>query len=232
VSGHPRAVAFGDAGVFVELGGEPGPSTSERVQDLAHRLAVATSAEPGWERPIAAATSVLVPVDPVTPGVPAAISRVQAIMAAGATARPWPGNAPSPEVIEIPVRYGGEDGPDLEIVAAMTGRAASDIIDIHTATTYAALFLGFAPGFAYLGPLDGSLLVPRRDVPREQVPAGSVAIAGPQTAVYSVSSPGGWWILGRTDLRVWDPDREPAALIRPGAHVRFVDAHRRSRASR
>ncbi len=131
----------------------------------------------------------------------------------------WPDVGPP---VEIPVRYGGEDGPDLPDVAARMGLSPSDVIERHASATYRVLFLGFAPGFGYLGPLAPSLVLPRRATPRVRVPAGSVAIAGPYTAVYPGESPGGWHVLGRSSAPIWDPRRDSPAMLQPGGIVRFV----------
>ena len=118
----------------------------------------------------------------------------------------------------IPVRY---DGPDLDEVAARLGLSSDEVIRRHTATTYRVYLLGFVPGFAFLGLLDPALELPRRSSPRLKVPAGSVAIAGRQTAVYPLDTPGGWHLLGRTDLALFDPQRDPPALLGVGDTVRF-----------
>ena len=130
-------------------------------------------------------------------------------------------NAPAVESVEhcIPVVY---DGPDLEEVARQTGLKVSDVIQRHTAPEYRVYLLGFVPGFAYLGELDPALVVPRHGSPRKRIPAGSVAIAGAQTAVYPLDTPGGWHLIGRTSVSVFDPTRDPAALLSPGDLVRFV----------
>ncbi len=125
--------------------------------------------------------------------------------------------------IEIPVTYGGTDGPDLEAVANQCGLAPDELIARHCAAVYHVYCLGFQPGFAYLGGLDPSLHVPRLANPRVQVPIGSVAIGGAQTAVYSTPSPGGWHIIGHTEVRMFDPYAEQAVLLRPGDTVRFVN---------
>ena len=140
--------------------------------------------------------------------------------AAPATVDPPP-DAP---LHELPVRYGGDDGPDLESVAEEVGHSPADVVELHAATTYEVLFLGFAPGFAYLGELEPPLVVPRLATPRPRVPAGSVAIAGPMTAVYPHASAGGWRLLGRTDALLFDPGATPPARLRPGDRVRFVPA--------
>jgi len=226
VSAHrPIVVPFGDAAVIVELGGTPGIDTARRLRRLAERIRIATAGQPGWSTPVPAATSILVPVDPVEPGVAVATGVVRSIVAdgAGETADGEPGaDAEAGAVIEIPVRYGGDEGPDLEAIAGLTNGTHGEVVEIHAAGTYTALFLGFAPGFAYLGPLDPRLVVARRATPRDRVPAGSVAIAGPQTAVYPAESPGGWWIIGRTSVQVWEATRDPAALIPAGSRVRFT----------
>ncbi len=128
---------------------------------------------------------------------------------------------PSTEVVEIPVMYTGED---LDEVSRLTGLDVPEIVARHTASTFTVAFCGFAPGFAYLVGGDPALHVPRRQTPRISVPAGSVAIAGQFSGVYPNASPGGWQIIGETPLKMWDLGRDPPALLRPGARVRFFDA--------
>jgi len=123
--------------------------------------------------------------------------------------------------IEIPVRYGGADGPDLAALAQHTGLSVDDVVKRHTQTEYVVFFLGFQPGFAYLGGLDPALAMPRRAEPRLEVPAGSVGIGGAQTGIYPAASPGGWQLLGRTELKLFDPARNPPTLMQPGDRVRF-----------
>jgi 5-oxoprolinase (ATP-hydrolysing) subunit B len=124
--------------------------------------------------------------------------------------------------IEIPVRYGGDEGLDLQSVAQACGLDADEVIALHCGAEYVVGFVGFLPGFAYLDGLDPRLHLPRRTQPRTRVPAGSVAIARAQSAVYPFDSPGGWHVIGRTAQRMFDPDCEPAALLQPGDRVRFV----------
>lgn len=130
---------------------------------------------------------------------------------------------------EVSTRAGAEvvidvvyDGPDLEEVARLTGLGVDEVVAAHTGTAWDVAFTGFAPGFAYLTGGDPRLHVPRRDTPRPRVPVGAVALAGPYSGVYPRESPGGWQLLGRTDAPLWDLDREPPALLRPGARVRFA----------
>jgi KipI family sensor histidine kinase inhibitor len=124
-------------------------------------------------------------------------------------------------LMEISVRYGGEHGPDLASLAEARDLSIEEVVALHTAPQYVVHFVGFVPGFAYLGGLDPRLATPRREVPRTSVPAGSVGIGGAQTGIYPIASPGGWHLIGRTDLRLFDPSREPAALLMAGDRVRF-----------
>jgi len=129
---------------------------------------------------------------------------------------------PEPRQVEIPVCYGGEFGPDLEDVAATHGISPKRVIERHTSATYLVYFLGFTPGFAYLGELPKELVTPRLPVPRKRVPAGSVGIAGNQTGVYPFETPGGWRLLGRTPVSMFRTDREGLSLLAIGDRVRFV----------
>ena len=138
------------------------------------------------------------------------LTGVRALDAAGAG---------TPHVVEIPVRY---DGEDLAGVAESTETSVDEVIALHAARQYVVAFCGFSPGFAYLRGLDDRLQIPRRATPRTRVPAGSVAIAAEYTAVYPRPSPGGWQLLGTTDVVMFDPERSPPALLQPGTHVRFI----------
>ena len=121
--------------------------------------------------------------------------------------------------VEIPTHY---DGPDLVETAERSKLSVEDLVALHTGRVYRAYFIGFLPGFAYCGVLDQRIVAPRLVRPRERVPAGSVAVADGQTSIYPFESPGGWRLIGRTDVRVFDSTREPPVLIRPGDRVRFV----------
>ncbi|RQS18827.1 allophanate hydrolase [Burkholderia sp. Bp8992] len=126
--------------------------------------------------------------------------------------------------VEIPVEYGGAAGPDLAAVAAHTGLPADEVVARHAAGEYVVFFVGFQPGFAYLGGLDASLHTPRRAAPRLEVPAGSVGIGGAQTGIYPATSPGGWQLIGRTSQVLFDPARPQPTLLLPGDRVRFTIA--------
>ncbi|MCI1016612.1 5-oxoprolinase subunit PxpB [Herbaspirillum sp. C7C2] len=137
----------------------------------------------------------------------------------------WPGLHASRyqgRVVEIPVVYGGDAGPDLENVARHTGLSREEVIRRHSAGDYVVYFLGFMPGFAYMGGLAPELATPRHTTPRMTIPAGSVGIGGEQTGIYPMPSPGGWQVIGQTALHLFDPAQEPPTLLRPGDHVRFT----------
>jgi KipI family sensor histidine kinase inhibitor len=125
-------------------------------------------------------------------------------------------------IVDVPVRYGGEAGPDLPGVAAACGLHPDDVCARHAAAEYVVCFVGFLPGFPYLGLLDPAIRLARRELPRATVPAGSVAIAGEYTGIYPWASPGGWHLIGRTDMRLFDLGAEPPATLSPGVRVRFL----------
>lgn len=126
------------------------------------------------------------------------------------------------QMIEIPVCYRGEFAPDLDAMAVLTGLTTSEIVRRHSKATYMVRMLGFMPGFPYLDGLPKELHAPRREQPRVEVPAGSVAIGGAQTGIYPVISPGGWQIIGRTPLKLFDPRRKTPALLKAGDRISFV----------
>jgi len=129
---------------------------------------------------------------------------------------------PESRLVEIPVIYGGESGPDLSVVAEHAAMTPYQVVELHSSNDYVVFFIGFQPGFPYLGGLDPRLHIPRRAEPRVAVPAGSVGIGGSQTGVYPLASPGGWQLIGQTRTALFDPLQQPPTLLRPGDRVRFV----------
>lgn len=221
-----RVEAFGDSALLVRFGERIDPTLNARAHELAAELEAFRSSDGRFGQPVAAHASVLVPFDPLAVERDEAVTTVASLareVAAGAVgAGGWSAGSSAGRLVEIPVRYGGDDGPDIDAVAEFAGLKASDVVELHAAAEYRVWFLGFAPGFGYLGPLANELVVPRLPTPRERVPAGSVGIAGPQTAVYPLAMPGGWRLIGRTDTPMWDVRRDPPALLAPGDRVRFV----------
>ncbi|HEY7598393.1 MAG TPA: 5-oxoprolinase subunit PxpB [Candidatus Limnocylindrales bacterium] len=220
--GRAEVVAVGDAALLVRLGEGIDPATNRRVHALAERVsaAAATDAGAGLGTPVPAYASLLVPFDGLRLSEGDARARLEPLLK-GVAVADFAADEPP---LEIAVRYGGADGPDLDEVAERTGLSAGQVVELHCSVEYRAYMLGFAPGFAYLGELPAVLELPRRDSPRQRVAAGSVAIAGRQTAVYPLPTPGGWQLIGRTEAPLWDPRRSPPALITPGRRVRFVPA--------
>lgn len=214
----PRLVPLGEEGWLVVLGDSVDRTVHRRVLELTH--VVETSGIPGVLEVVPGYCTLAVCFDPAlapAPEVGAALTKLLQPPRGNVGAPPPP--APEPSTLHvIPVRY---DGPDLEEVSRRTGLPQEEVVRRHSAVEYFVYLLGFMPGFAYLGDLDPLLALPRRTTPRTRVPAGSVAIAGSQAAVYPLATPGGWHLLGRTDTVMFDPDRNPAALLAPGDRVRF-----------
>jgi len=129
---------------------------------------------------------------------------------------------PTPRHHEVPTVYGGEHGPDLDDVARITGLSPEEVVGLHASAEYTVAFLGFVPGFAYLSGLPEALRLPRLPSPRRRVAPGSVGVAGGQTAVYPLATPGGWRLIGRTNRTLFRPEREPPAVLAVGDRVRFV----------
>lgn len=209
----PRIRAMGDAAVLVELGNVLDAALNARVHALARRIEHArgvTATVPGY-------TTLLVEYEPARCEYDALCHEIENALEA-VDALP----VRETRVIEIPTRYGGEFGPDLEFVARHNGLTTREVIEIHARATYQVFMLGFAPGFPYLGIVDENIAAPRLETPRARVPAGSVGIAGRQTGIYPRVSPGGWRLIGRTDVKLFDPTREPPTLLRAGDHVKFV----------
>lgn len=183
----------------------------DQVQGLYDALVAAPPA--GVVDLVPAARTVLVVVDP-------AVTTLGALEQALRSTVPGSGRREHGELVEVPVVY---DGDDLADAAALLGCDAAELVRRHTGAAWSVAFCGFAPGFGYLVSPDWTAEVPRRDSPRTRVPPGSVALAGPFSGVYPRESPGGWQLVGRTPLQVLDLTREPAALLRPGVRVRFVE---------
>jgi KipI family sensor histidine kinase inhibitor len=198
-------LTFGDAALLVEL---------DDLDEVLRLAAAVRSA--GWDGVldvVPAARTVLVVTEPGTALEPL-VKQVTSLSTSAVSATPTDIGEP----IEIAVTY---DGPDLTEVARLTGLSEDEVVKAHTGRPWRIAFGGFAPGFAYLTGGDPRLAVPRRAEPRTTVPAGAVGLAGEYSGVYPRSSPGGWQLIGRTDAVLWDADRDPPALLSPGASVRF-----------
>ena len=218
----PRVVPAGDSAILIELGSEIAPEISSMVFALTD-LVKDAGLNSGLEV-LPTYRSVLVYYDPL---VSSYVEMFDAVN--GALERlvePVNVNS-SVKIIEIPVVYGGDDGPDLDFVANHAGITEDAVTDLHSGTDYRVYMLGFSPGFPYLGGLDERIAAPRLKTPRVLVPAGSVGIAESQTGVYPNAGPGGWRIIGRTSVTLFDVNSSTPSLITPATKVRFipVDQH-------
>jgi antagonist of KipI len=216
-SGRCRTVAAikeaGDSALVLEL--EPVIRADVNGRVIAIAGAMRDDALAGVRDVVSTYRSVAVYFDPL-------IADVRDVMASLERAAAAPPSDAEGHTVEIPVEYGGQGGPDLADVAAFAQKSAAGVIALHAGRDYRVFMLGFLPGFAYLGSVDSSIAAPRRPSPRPRVAAGSVGIAGAQTAVYPSASPGGWQIVGRTFTRMFDAGRRPAALLSAGDIVRFL----------
>lgn len=207
---------LGDSAVTLTLGEGISEELSERV--VREAQAIKGGEILGVTDVVPAYATVTVHYDPMRIGYADLRSRLLALVFPGTPTAVSNGSIRSHT---IKVRY---DGEDLADVAARTGMTKSDVIEVHSATEYRVFVIGFVPGFAYLGVLDPRLVLPRRGSPRKRVPAGSVAIAEAQTGIYPAETPGGWHLIGTTDVRMFDPSRADPALFAVGDRVRFVPA--------
>jgi KipI family sensor histidine kinase inhibitor len=207
-----RAQPLGDSAVAIVFG-------TERSVDLLHRIHAAARALeaariPHVEDVVPAYLALTVFYDSLR----ISYREISATLLAACDHTAAVANTPTPSTHRIPVRY---DGPDLDFIATSTGLSVDDVVARHLARSYTVDLLGFVPGFGYLGELDPALYLPRREQPRPRVAAGSVAIAAAQTAIYPLDTPGGWHIIGSTSTVMFDPARNPPALLAPGDTVQF-----------
>ena len=208
----PRLHLLGDAALLCEL---PAPATRVQQQRI-WALAALAQRWPGVGEGLPGLTNLTLTFDPTAIDLDALMARVLDA---------WPrlsAKAVEGRLVEIPVAYGGEHGPDLADVAAHTGFTPAEVVRRHSGGEYVVYLLGVLPGFAFLGGLAPERATPRRAEPRTAVPARSVGIGGEQTGIYPLVSPGGWQLIGRTSLEMFDPAAEPPTLLRPGDRVRFV----------
>lgn len=219
--GNPKAPSdldirpVGDSALLVVFGDRIDLATNRRAHACAQRIARPRLA--GVGECVPAYASILVHYDPLQWDFHQLAIEIASILDDEREEEPW-----EPRLVTIPVRYGGVHGPDLAFVASHTGLDEAEVIHLHSHVEYPVFMMGFTPGFPYLGGMDERLATPRLDQPRERVPAGSVGIAGKQTGIYSIDSPGGWRIIGRTTLRLFDPQGDAPFLLSPGDRVRFT----------
>lgn len=205
---------MGDRGLLVELGDEISRQINQKVRALfiglaGHNLKGIKELVPGYR-------SLMVVYDPLVSSLSSLKSQIMDIWGTVDEAQ-----LPSPRIVEIPVVYGDEFGPDLEWVAHYLKMTPEEVIRLHTQPTYQVYMIGFMPGYPYMGEVVDSLVTPRRETPRTHVMQGSVGIAQKQTGIYPVTSPGGWQIIGRTPIRLFDPQKNPPSFLEMGYRVNF-----------
>jgi inhibitor of KinA len=214
---------LGDRALLITLGDRIDEATHRQVRAVCARLT--SRAVPGLIELVPAFASVALHYDPSRvaeisgsehPPYERFADAVRAALEAAAEEA-----LPAPRRIEIPVSYGGAYGPDLDDVARQHDISVKDVVRLHSGATYRVYMLGFAPGFAYLGGLPEEIATPRRAEPRTNVPAGTVGIGGSQTGIYPLATPGGWQLIGRTPLTLFDATREPPTLLAAGDEVIF-----------
>ena len=211
----PRFLAAGDTAIVIELGEEISVECNRWVHSL-HREIVREDL-PGIIDIIPTYRSILVQYDVSLTSIGELKDRLSEVEGNSAEAPEEKVN-----VVRLPVLYGGDYGPDLEYVAQNAEMEVEEVIELHSGTEYPVYMMGFTPGFPYLGGMSERIATPRLDTPRGVIPAGSVGIAEAQTGVYPIESPGGWRLIGRTPLRLFDVTRTPPSLIDAGDRVRFV----------
>jgi KipI family sensor histidine kinase inhibitor len=209
-----RFLPAGDLALSVELGQEISVDVNTRVRAL--EFLIEQKGLPGVVETVPTYASLLVYYDPAVVGYDALCAAL-ATLAEQASAVAMP---PAREV-ELPCCYGGELGPDLEAAARRLALPVDELVRLHAGAEYLVYFIGFTPGLPYMTGAPERLTIPRLDTPRVKVPAGSVGIGGIQCCVYPVESPGGFWLLGRTPLRLYDPEAPQPILLKPGDRVRF-----------
>lgn len=209
-----RILTVGDCAVSVEFGQEISLDINHKVMAL--KLVLEREAILGIEEMIPTYCSLLIQYDPLELRYGQLRDKLEALVGQLDTAE-----MPPKQVVEIPVAYGGEFGPDLAEVASCHNMTEAEVIQLHSAPEYPIYMLGFVAGFPYLGGMDKSLATPRKASPRLKIAAGSVGIAGEQTGIYSVESPGGWQIIGRTPLKLYDVNRQEPVLLQAGQYIKF-----------
>ncbi|HHW03602.1 MAG TPA: 5-oxoprolinase subunit PxpB [Thermoanaerobacterales bacterium] len=210
----PRILPAGDKAVVVEYGNEISEECNKKVLNLYNALMKRDIT--GIVSMIPTYRSLLIKYEPLR----ITVDNLAALIAKCDTSTSV--EEFKPKIIEIPVAYGGDFGPDLDYVAKYHDMTPEEVIKIHTESAYRIYMLGFTMGFAYLGGMSEKIATPRLEKPRTEIPAGSVGIAGSQTGIYPIASPGGWRLIGKTPVKLYDPYREKPILLEAGNYIKFV----------
>ena len=209
-----RYLVSGDSAVCVEFGNEISPEINRKIR--AFKISLEKEQIEGIVETVPTYRSLLVVYEPETVSFGELTKRFDEVMKHIGSIR-----IPPPTVVEIPVLYGGEMGPDLEFVAEHNHMTPDEVIRLHTSEEYLIYMLGFIAGFPYLGGMNKKIATPRLKSPRVKIEGGSVGIAGEQTGIYPVASPGGWQLIGRTPVKLYDADREKPVLLEAGQYIKF-----------
>lgn len=216
----PRFLLAGDRGLLVEFGAAINPEINQKVRQIF--LSLEKMPVNGVTEIIPTYRSILIFYDPFRID-PERLKK--AILDCESKLDSW--NVPPPETVEIPVAYGEDFGPDLEFVAQHNNLTPEEVIRLHTSGTYLIYMIGFTPGFPFLGGLSEKLFTPRLENPRQLVPVGSVGIANNQTGIYPIDSPGGWRLIGKTPIKLYDPTSSSPILLKAGNYLKFTRISRK-----
>lgn len=217
ISKFPRLLPAGDSGILIEWAEKISDAANDQVHAFAqalrdHNSAAITDLIPAYSSLLVCFESRQVSRDKI-------LTLINDLLRMTLQT-----GTPASRLVEIPTSYGGAYGPDLEFISSHNGLSERQVIELHMSVTYRVYMLGFIPGFAYLGSVPEQIAAPRLETPRTRVPSGSIGIAGRQTGIYPLESPGGWRLIGHTDIQLFDPAQDPPTLLRPGDRVRFVES--------
>jgi len=210
-----RYLISGDRGLVVEFGNIISETVNKKVRNL--YLAIQKGHIKGINEMIPTYRSLLIHYNPIEIEIDNLIEKLMEIEKALDSI-----DLPKPGIIEIPTIYGGEFGEDLNFVSEHNGISVDEVIKIHSSVDYLIYMLGFTPGFPYLGGMSEKIETPRLKIPRTKIPAGSVGIAGKQTGIYPIESPGGWQLIGKTPIKLYDPNSQIPIILQAGDYIRFI----------
>lgn len=210
-----KYLTAGDKALTIEYGNEISEDISSKVRSM--MVALETNKIDGIVEIVPTYRSLMVHYNPLIIGYDDLVNKLKSL-----ENKLEDISLPEPEVIEIPTVYGGEYGPDIENVAKHNKITVEEVIKIHSSKEYLIYMLGFTPGFPYLGGMDEKIATPRLKSPRTKINKGSVGIAGSQTGIYPIDSPGGWQLIGKTPLKLYEPNREVPILLKAGNYIKFI----------
>lgn len=210
-----KFIPAGDRSIVMEFGNSISPLINAKIRNMVKSIDETNTK--GITEVIPTYRSIQIIYDPLETGFDELVNSLKQLESSMVD-----GDVGQIRIVEIPTVYGGEYGPDIEFVAEHNNLSVEEVINIHTSSDYLLYMLGFTPGFGYLGGMSEKIATPRLQVPRTKIPAGSTGIAGTQTGIYPIDSPGGWQLIGRTPVKLYDPLGDPPVLLNAGDYIRFV----------